>query len=91
MSAQTTKNAESLINTDPLGGLLESLEISTCQRYWMEHQLVVFEGPVRSGFLPPKRGNRGPQPVQNTFFFHLTGPNRLKPVHSSPVVGPQPI
>ena len=25
---------------------------------------VVFEGPVRSGFYPPRRGNRQPQPVQ---------------------------
>jgi len=25
---------------------------------------LVFEGPVRSGFYPPKRGNRQPQPVQ---------------------------
>ena len=41
---------------------------------------LVFEGPVRSGFWPPKRGNRGPQLVQIRLFLGLTGPNQGQPV-----------
>ena len=50
---------------------------------------IVFEGPVRSGFLPPKRatGNRNQLQLQPP--PHTTGLNRSQPVHFGPVRGCQ--